>query len=238
MGILLLTIASVLPACSSYPAMKETALVVDQEEDETWRRVKFRFRWPEGVDLDFSYHLLIADQILLPVLENHKDDIPLWRFHRRAARDRAGHQFSFIYYSNGYVDRKIRAQINQNPIVSRLKDLEVLEALLFTHSDKNEAALVEFTSDPDWPLEIQQSWPYFIMGVSESWLDLIEREQAQNKEATNRDIVEMLSYYQQLNDRIINKWGEYGRHAYLHHLNAIYGYTPVYIRESGQWQRF
>jgi hypothetical protein len=218
--------------------MEETPLVVDQEEAKSWRTVKFRLQWPEGEDLDFSAHLLIADKVLLPVLENHKDDIPLWRFHRRAARDKAGHQFSFIYYSNRQTESKIRGQINQNPIVSGLKDAEVLEKLWFTNSEKNEATLIEFTSDGDWPLEIQQSWPYFIMGVSESWLDLIEREHAVNREVSYRSIAEMLAYYQQLNDRIIDKWGEYGRHAYFHHLNAVYGYTPVYIRESGQWQRF
>jgi hypothetical protein len=236
--LLILMMVFTLSACSSYPGMVETPLVVDQQEAKVWSRVKFRLQWPEGEDLDFSYHLLIADQILLPVLESNKDDIPLWRFHRRAARDKAGHQFSFIYYSDSQTASKVQAQIDQNPIVSSLKDLDILKKLLFTRSNKDEATLIEFTSDPDWPLEIQQSWPYFIMGVSQSWLGLIEREHSGNQETPYVSIVEMLFYYQQLNDRIVDKWGKFGRHAYLHHLNAVYGYTPVYIRETGQWQGF
>ena len=83
--LLILIAVSILSACSSYPGINETPLAVDQEEAKTWWRVKFRLLWPEGEDLDFSYHLLIADQILAPVLEKNKAGITLWRVHRRAS---------------------------------------------------------------------------------------------------------------------------------------------------------
>lgn len=234
----ILLLITVLTACSGSPGVKETPLGFDQEEAQSWRRVKFRLQWPDGEDPDFSYHLLIADQILFPVLESHDENISLWRFHRRAARDKAGHQFSFIYYSDGRAESEIKEQINQNPVVSGLKEVGVLKNLLFTHSQKEEATLIEFTSDPDWPLEIQKSWPIFIMGVSHSWLDLIQREQEGTQETSYISIVEMLFYYKQLNERVVDLWGEFGRHAYFHHLNAVFGYSPVYIKETGQWQGF
>jgi hypothetical protein len=33
-------------------------------------------------------------------LEKFDNDIYLWRFYRRAARDEAGHQFSFMFYAS------------------------------------------------------------------------------------------------------------------------------------------
>ena len=62
-----------------------------------WWYVRFRLVWPDEEEPDWSLDALIAHQIVAPVLEQYDDQIQLWRFHRRAARDSSGHQFSFIF---------------------------------------------------------------------------------------------------------------------------------------------
>jgi hypothetical protein len=40
------------------------------------------------------------------------------------------------------------------------------------------------TSDPSWPPSLQQSWPYFIMGVSVMYLDLAQQELDQGRQGS------------------------------------------------------
>ena len=43
-------------------------------------------------------------------------------------------------------------------------------------------------------------------------------------------IDDLLNLYRNVNDSIDKIWIKDGQHAFLHHLNAIFGYEPVYIR--------
>ena len=43
---------------------------------------------------------------------------------------------------------------------------------------------------------------------------------------------ELLAHYRRVDTKLNSQWRDYGQHAYLHHLNAIFGYQPVRIKSS------
>ena len=54
-----------------------------------WWSARFRMFWPPEEEPLWHTDLLIAHKILAPVILQYQDRIGLWRFHRRATRDRA-----------------------------------------------------------------------------------------------------------------------------------------------------
>jgi hypothetical protein len=90
-------------------------------------------------------------------------------------------------------------------------------------------AAISATSDHNWPASVRNSWPYFIMGVSLMWLELVEQTVDPHELASRRGIRDRLEYYKEMNERITALWRQVGRHALFHHINAIYGYEPLEI---------
>jgi len=91
--------------------------------------------------------------------------------------------------------------------------------------------LVEGSSDPRWSPELQRAWPYYIMGVSEMWLRLIDehaRAAAPQEEAP--DLGRTVAFYRQVDQAVTRTWQKEGEHAFLHHLNALFGYQPIDLR--------
>ena len=92
---------------------------------------------------------------------------------------------------------------------------------------------IEDTSDRSWSPAIQKSWPFYIMGVSEMWLNLIREVASQTSGGkTPATVEEQLRFYEQVNASIEQMWKDEGQHAFLHHLNAIFGYEPLTVREK------
>jgi len=94
---------------------------------------------------------------------------------------------------------------------------------------------IEDTSDRSWSSAIQKSWPFYIMGVSEMWLNLVSEVALETSRAggkTSASVDEQLRFYEQVNASIDRMWKEEGQHAFLHHLNAIFGYEPLTVREK------
>jgi len=215
------------------PAYAPRAALIDPEQpDRFWWQLRFRLAWPEGEEADFSRHLLIAEQLLLPVIVEHQEQLPLWRFHRRAGRDATGHQFSLIFFSDKSTAEKVHAEITSAPITQWLIDRQLLEETRFDQRSPQELGRLELTSDPSWPLEIQRSWPHFIMGTSQAWLMQVQELSAQNALVGEVEYPAMLLHYQDVDARLNAQWREFGQHAYLHHLNAVFGYQPLVIRSS------
>ena len=175
----------------------------------------------------------MAHKIVLPVLDKHRKDIYLWRFHRRAARDNAGHQFSFIFYASPSAARKIYRSIEADSLLNQLKQSGIIVRYIFDDTGTVKKPGIEDTSDPIWSRQIQKSWPYFIMGASQTWLDLIVQQSLSKAvENTPSSLTELTNFYQRLHQSINASWQTEGRHAFLHHLNAIFGYEPVIIYEK------
>jgi hypothetical protein len=91
---------------------------------------------------------------------------------------------------------------------------------------------IEDTSDGHWSPPIRKSWPFFIMGVCQMWISLItEITDLIVPGRKPSSLPKILALYQKVNDAINKSWRDEGCHAMLHHLNAIFGYEPVLVRE-------
>jgi hypothetical protein len=202
-----------------------------ESAENLWWYASFRINWHQDQEPSFNTDLLIAHRIISPVLDRQRQNIVMWRFHRRAAPDEAGHRFSFIFYTSAANARKIYAEINSSTVLGRLKSDGVIEKLSFDDTGTVRRAGVEGTSDRSWSSPLQKAWPYFIMGASQTWLDLIAAYAGDGpKEPFST--AEMLAFYDEVGTKIETTWKREGGHAFLHHLNALFGYGPLYLRDK------
>ncbi len=220
------------PVVNSLPANLQV-----EAEQQGWWQLRFQLVWPEGEPLEFSRHALIAEQILAPIINKYDSTIGLWRFHRRANRDSAGHQFSFIFYTDASTAAEMNLQVLDNPLTKWLKQRALIESVHFVAVSGQNPSRLEQTSDQHWPLAIQRSWPYFIMGVSQTWLVLVQELSAQQKLSGEIGYSELLNHYKEVNQSLTGLWKVHGQHAYLHHLNAIFGYESLKIK-TNSWSSF
>ena len=228
-------LAACTPALQLEPAVpfEPTAAVLDAEQPERyWWQLRFRLTWPDDEPPDFAAHLLIAEQLLLPVINEHQAELPLWRFHRRAGRGDSGNQFSLIFLSDKATATRINEQITSAALTQWLLDSQLIDKVRFAQRSPEDLGRLELTSDPEWPIEIQRSWPYFIMGASQAWLMLVQGLSQEDALEGEVDYPALLQHYQQVDSRLNDQWQRYGQHAYLHHLSATFGYQPLQIRSS------
>lgn len=198
-----------------------------------WWFARFRMKWPPDTQAVWYMDLYLAHQVIMPLLEQHKNDISLWRFHRRAARDKAGRQFSFIFYSSPQTAQSIFNLLKTNRQVNNLKFADVIDQETYDNPARITRPKIEDTSDKKWPVSIQKTWPYYIMGVSQMWLDLISEVTKEHLENTSpASLEEIEAFYQQVNETITKLWQKEGRHAFMHHLNALFGYEPLIYYEK------
>lgn len=237
----LLILGWLLSACSLMAPMSEQLHMPDkvsvpenavQSQSKGWWSVRFAIAWPESTDVDWSLDVYIADKIVQPVLAQYRNGIELWRFHRRAARDAAGHQFSFIFYSTASVAESIYQSIGQEKLLQEVHDEGVVKRVSYQDTSVNRLPKIRDTSDQSWSVPIQRTWPYFIMGVSEMWLRLIDELIKQNaNNSDNSDIEDDLAFYQTISTKLDETWRDEGGHAFLHHLNALFGYQETIMTE-------
>lgn len=230
-----LALLFLLSACSTFHRAETLPSVgqppaVSQETPHGWWHARFKVVWPPEIEPDWGADLLMAHRVVEPVLLQYADRIPLWRFHRRASRDAAGHQFSFIFYSDKNTAAGVFSALQGSPLRMRLEAAGVVEAFLTDDVAAAKHSDVSDTSDAHWSEPLQKSWPLYIMGVSAMWLDLI-RQFAGPGEDSLRPVEEILHQYRQIDRAISRIWREEGQHALLHHLNAIFGYEPLMIRK-------
>ena len=202
------------------------------EHTKGWWSVRFAIDWPDKAEVSWYVDVYLAHKIIKPVLTQYQQEIELWRFHRRAARDAAGHQFSFIFYSEPAVAEAIYKAVRDDKQVQLVIDKGLIDKVIYQNTAVNSQPLVKDTSDPSWSLPIQKSWPYFIMGVSDMWLRLInELVQQDIGKASFNDYDDVLSFYKEIGQRLDNTWRDEGGHAFLHHLNALFGYQETIVVE-------
>lgn len=234
----------VLPACAvisppplpPQPAVKESPPTQSHPEISYWWYARVKIAWPEEQPIAWYVDVLLAHQLFKPVLVEYSDQIELWRFHRRAARDKAGHRFSFIFYAPESTARAILDTLSENPLIPQLISAKVVDKVILDEANKSPSSAIEATSDKNWSQAMQRAWPYFAMGVSQVWLGLIDQHVA--SVAHNRDnlpettnVDALLSFYRQIDEKLVATWETEGGHAFLHHLNALFGYGDVAIYE-------
>ena len=75
------------------------------------------------------------------------------------------------------------------------------------------------------------------MGVSRTWLDLVDQFYAELQLNDEAQLDEQLEGFKQVSADIDLIWKHNGNHAFLHHLNALFAYQELYVIES-QLRRF
>ena len=68
------------------------------------------------------------------------------------------------------------------------------------------------------------------MGVSATWLELV------GKHVEEQEVPESLKQrifaYRSAHAAVVRDWKRFGQHAFLHHLNAIFAYEPIIVRNQ------
>lgn len=200
-------------------------------KEASWWSYKFKITWPENKAPDGVFDLFLAHAVVAPVLSEHAADISYWRFHRRAARDEAGHRFSFLFYCRPDAAFQIFEKLDESRFLKKAMAENFIERVTLDDYDYPRPASIKDTSDVNWPLELQRNWPSFIMGSSALWLGLIS-EYVEYDPDYSGSVSALLEKYREAERKITLMWRNDGQHALLHHLNAIFGYTPILIRKE------
>ena len=214
---------------------KEEHIKVKQFITDTkgWWYARFRMKWPQDTEPSWHIDLLLAHRLKAPVLNRFSREITLWRFHRRAVRDEEGHQFSITFYSSSKTARGIFNALKSDKLLQKMKRSGRIIQDLYDNTAGVYAPRIEDTSDSHWSPPIRKSWPFFIMGVCQMWLSLINETAANTFDQTkSSSLPQIIQFYKKVNETIQPLWREQGSHALLHHLNAIFGYEPVLVREA------
>ncbi len=199
--------------------------------DSYWWRCKFIINWPIDEEPNWAVDYLLAHAVVSPVLSKNSDKISYWRFHRRAARDKSGHMFSFIFYSDPETASSVFSSINNNLMLKASVENNLVQKVYTSDTKNPKHHSISATSDKNWSPEIQKYWPSYIMGVSALWLGLII-EDMQHASQTSDDIHLLLEEYRQVESNIVDKWEKEGQHAFFHHMSAIFGYQPMLIKRE------
>jgi len=196
-----------------------------------WWYARFRIRWPDGDDPAWHVDALLADCVVRPALLLQQSAIPLWRFHRRAIRDAAGHQFSFVFYANRRAGAGISEMLRSDTLLRALQENGiVLEWNLDAPAPGDRAGLAD-ASDDNWPRALQIAWPHYLMGASATWLGLLAEVRGPDPQP-RPDVDSLLQRYRGINEAVSLIWRAQGQHAFLHHLNALFGYEPLLIQKE------
>jgi hypothetical protein len=229
-------VLGVLQGCSQFAPSSGAAswgqVPVGQEEaGRHWYAACFRMPWNGDGRPEWAVDALIARELVLPLLEQHGENIALWRFHRRAGMDSAGHQLTFLMYTHKPVADAVRSQIEENALVASLQRAGYLKGVVSTCRGREPSPAVAAHSDPGWHPQIQKTWPYYIMGVSASWLALVDGVSAEIGDTSEpKSVTELLEHYQAVHKEVTEIWRGQGQHAYIHHLSAVFAYEPLFIQ--------
>jgi hypothetical protein len=150
-------------------------------------------------------------------------------------RDQTGHQFSFIFYGTASTAEKVFEAIEANSVLKAIKASGTVIAARYDDTTNVKNTAVKDTSDPVWPEALRMTWPYFIMGVSQTWLQTVSlyADNAPVPEGKTAVSVEkIMSFYHHIDSAVKTLWREQGGHAFLHHLNGIFGYEDVIVYEK------
>jgi hypothetical protein len=193
-----------------------------------WQRVRFRLHWDRASAPRWHADALLAHRVVGPVMDRERATLRLWRFHRRAADDAAGHAFSTLTYAAPATNARICLSFQSDPLVTQMIRSGLLDRVECEGFGAEKGQMVEATSDPRWSPELQRSWPYFIMGASEAWLRLIDEHARRTLRAGEPvQLGQALDLYEGIDRAVTRTWQQEGRHAFLHHLNALFGYAPI-----------
>ncbi len=203
-------------------------VVLAPEKAMSWWVYRFRINWPVGTSPDWAVDLLLAHAVVKPKLEIYSKRLAYWRFHRRAARDATGHQFSLLFYTDPATARGLYTSLEASPALKQARDQGLVTRVIRDDPETPVRPEVEDTSDPRWSPTLQRHWPSYIMGVSLLWLGLIDDAVAELP-PSQRSGEDLLATYRAAENRVSQIWYKEGQHAFFHHLSAVFGYRELLI---------
>ena len=196
-----------------------------------WYFYRFRLKYNFGKAPKWWLDLFIIDRIFRIIIKDKgiNYQVKLWRFHRRSGEDNTGHQTTLACYTTGRDSVTIDNIIRSTPSFKLLSDGNLLREYFIEEGGE----YIDGSGDGHWPIEIRQSWPYFIQGASESILEMLRLiiDGIWHMEDFD-NILDIEEFYQKVNERLVHIWYSQGGHAYLHHLNALFGYEMTRVRQS------
>lgn len=216
---------AIVPSPSARVAAPDSSSVEGLPEGEGWWYARFHIARPDGEPTRWHIDTLLAGEVVAPVFDRHYGDILIWRIHRRAPQDEYGHVFSFIFYSTAAGAQRIYRDIDNSPVLARLRQDGDVTRISFDDVGVLARPDIGDTSDAAWLPVVRQTWPALIMGASRMWLDMVTVLAARQPQELG-----LHERYQAVHQEISRIWAEQGQHAVLHHLSAIYGYKPLLIR--------
>ena len=195
-----------------------------------WGQVSFHIDWPEEMaEPQWFWDLYLAEQVFSPLLEQFQNDIVLWRLHRRAGRDSVGHRFSVMFFASKPAVAQFYKAASEHPKVLELKENSLIKRISLASLENDQQRGIDKGADKSWSPSIQKHWPYFMYGVSRMWLGLlvdISRQQALQDEQSD-----IAQHYRSVHEKMDLMWNLQGGHAFLHHLNGIFGYRELTVIE-------
>lgn len=186
---------------------------------DKWHFINFKIKWDKKFPVNnFFVDLIIIDLIIYPLLEIFEQNLILWRIHRSATED--GHILRFIFYTSPEIAKDIYESMQRTKFYALVKENYVEE---ITQQEGSQG--VEGAGDGSWPKEINRAWPYYIMGVSTMFLELIKEVKQSITDEVKEGGTE--EYYKEIEKKIDELWFKYGCHSFIHHLSAVVGYKPM-----------
>ena len=171
---------------------------------------------------------MIADTIVRNVIDSKKSNIKCWGLHRRWPPDDIGHEFTAQLYISKETSDEIDNLVMNNRMFRLIRD-----ELEYT-VECNKSTEFSVITDKYWPISIQESWPWFIQGICETLLRMItctkkNTLQTYSMQELPREKSNLEDLYKEIENEINKIWTKEGYWPFLHHLNAIFGYTPIQV---------
>lgn len=169
-----------------------------------------------------------------PIIQKFKSDLDCWSFHRSIDGD--DHRLKFNLYTSAEKAAEILNEIKSNDFYSIIKnnylDIDGVDLEFLDKDNEANNFNKEIISDVEnWPKEIQKSWPPYIKGVCEMFINLITEVKKNTPNQLDKNNVKQIEeYYKEISKKIAALWFKYGSHAFLHHLGAIFGYELIYLQ--------
>lgn len=189
-----------------------------------WNQYWFDFNDDKGDyrHIDFS----IIRYVVYDIINKYNKDILHWRFHRRFNEDKAGHIFKLFVFTDKSIGQQVKTDIDTNLLSKLLLTHRILKSIDWKEENKSDGLndKVEGILDAQkWTIEIKKSWIHFAEGVSKLMMDWILLYDAP-KIDSNTNFTEIDKRYKTIQDDFEGKILKDGQHAFIHHLDAFFGY--------------
>jgi len=181
--------------------------------------------------VDSSIHYLIVEELLFNIVNRYEAIIYPWRLHRMFIKKKTN-EFKFKFYCSKWTFNFIRNKVLSNYSMQELLNKRIIKRVEYY---KYPYGTNEIGSDNDisWDYFIKEIWPYYICGVSKSWVYMIHKifDKVKKENYLNNchlyPLENRLKYYEKVKNEIEWSWINYGNHAFFHHANALFGYKKI-----------